>query len=238
MREPPSDHEDRIRALEDAGGGGGVTDHGALTGLADDDHPQYALDTDLSDHVAAADPHTGYQKESEKGAASGYASLDGSTKVPYAQLPTGDVASTVAIGDHDHAGVYAPVDTPLFTRATVTITTASLANGATENSSTGGLPVGYRLIGFDSDRACRVRLYTTAACRTADASRAVGTDVDIASDHGLVFEYVAAAATDVNLSPLVDGFIPSPETDVFYAIENTSGATSTVAIILDYIRTE
>src|SRR6056297_3038622 len=25
------------------GGGGGVTDHGALTGLADDDHTQYAL---------------------------------------------------------------------------------------------------------------------------------------------------------------------------------------------------
>jgi hypothetical protein len=27
-----------------AGGGGGVTDHGALTGLADDDHPQYHND--------------------------------------------------------------------------------------------------------------------------------------------------------------------------------------------------
>lgn len=26
-----------------SGGGGGVTDHGALTGLADNDHPQYAL---------------------------------------------------------------------------------------------------------------------------------------------------------------------------------------------------
>lgn len=27
------------------GGGGGVTDHGALTGLADDDHAQYHNDT-------------------------------------------------------------------------------------------------------------------------------------------------------------------------------------------------
>jgi hypothetical protein len=36
--------------------------------------------------VAAADPHTGYQKESEKGAASGYASLDAGTKVPTVQL--------------------------------------------------------------------------------------------------------------------------------------------------------
>ena len=34
-----------------------------------------------------------------KGAASGYASLDGSTKVPIAQLPTGSTSSTVAIGN-------------------------------------------------------------------------------------------------------------------------------------------
>lgn len=53
----------------------------------------------IAAHVAASDPHTGYQKESEKGAASGYASLDGSTKVPIAQLPTGSTASTVCIGN-------------------------------------------------------------------------------------------------------------------------------------------
>lgn len=34
-----------------------------------------------------------------KGAAGGYASLDGSTKVPIAQLPTGSTSSTVAIGN-------------------------------------------------------------------------------------------------------------------------------------------
>ncbi len=43
----------------------GVTDHGALTGLADDDHPQYATNTELTAHEAAADPHTGYVKESD-----------------------------------------------------------------------------------------------------------------------------------------------------------------------------
>lgn len=50
-------------------------------------------------HGAAADPHTQYQKESEKGAASGYASLDAATKVPIAELPTGATASTVCIGN-------------------------------------------------------------------------------------------------------------------------------------------
>lgn len=65
-----------------ASGGSGVTDHGALTGLADNDHPQYLLVADIDDtpvngevaqpissnwafdHVAAADPHTGYRLES------------------------------------------------------------------------------------------------------------------------------------------------------------------------------
>lgn len=55
-------------------------------------------------HAAAADPHTGYQKESEKGGASGYASLDGSAKVPIAELPTGTTSSTVSLGDHAHSG--------------------------------------------------------------------------------------------------------------------------------------
>lgn len=52
-----------------------VTDHGLLGGLADDDHPQYQL-------------------RSEKGAASGYASLDGTTRLPAAQLPTTAVIDT------------------------------------------------------------------------------------------------------------------------------------------------
>lgn len=52
-----------------AGATGGVTDHGLLIGLADDDHPQYALDTDLTAHVEAADPHPGYLTPAEGNAA-------------------------------------------------------------------------------------------------------------------------------------------------------------------------
>jgi len=59
------------------GGGGGVSDHGALTGLGDNDHPQYQL-------------------TSEKGQANGYASLDGSSKIPSAQIP--DLAVTEFLG--------------------------------------------------------------------------------------------------------------------------------------------
>lgn len=52
-------------AYVEFGGSAGVTDHGLLTGLADDDHPQYALDTDLSAHVAAADPHPDYALDTD-----------------------------------------------------------------------------------------------------------------------------------------------------------------------------
>lgn len=41
-----------------------------------------------------------------KGAAGGYASLDGSTKVPIAQIPTGATGSTVALGNHTHTGTF------------------------------------------------------------------------------------------------------------------------------------
>lgn len=41
----------------------------------------------VSAHEAAVDPHVGYQRESEKAAANGYASLGADGKVPSAQLP-------------------------------------------------------------------------------------------------------------------------------------------------------
>lgn len=75
-----------------------------------DPHVQYALDTDLSGHASAGDPHPGYQLESQKSAASGYASLDGSTLVPTAELGTGGATSAKFLrGDrvwttHDNTG--------------------------------------------------------------------------------------------------------------------------------------
>lgn len=119
------------------GGGGGVTDHGLLTGLADDDHPQYlnnargdaryeALGA-VSTHVAASDPHVQYQKESEKGVASGYASLDGSVKVPIAQIPTGTTGTTVPFGnDARFTDTRTPTDN--------TVSTVKLQNNAVDNT--------------------------------------------------------------------------------------------------------
>lgn len=101
--------EDKVEITVNSTGGGGASDHGALTGLSDDDHAHYALaDGTRGDfepmgsvgiHEAQANPHAQYQLTSEKGAASGYAALDASSKLPIAIIPTGSSSTTVCIGD-------------------------------------------------------------------------------------------------------------------------------------------
>lgn len=58
---------------DDLGAGGGVTDHGALTGLANDDHPQYETSAEvnakIATHEGAADPHPTYLTSAEGDAA-------------------------------------------------------------------------------------------------------------------------------------------------------------------------
>ena len=53
----------------------------------------------IASHAAAADPHTGYQLESEKGAVNGYASLDANSRVPNAQIATGTPDGTKFLRD-------------------------------------------------------------------------------------------------------------------------------------------
>ena len=53
-----------------------------------------AQSTVVTTHEGLSDPHTQYQRESEKAAANGYASLDVNTRVPTAQLGTGTPDTT------------------------------------------------------------------------------------------------------------------------------------------------
>jgi hypothetical protein len=70
----------------------------ALYARADHNHGTPA--DPIPPHVAAADPHTQYQKESEKGAVNGYAGLGSDAFVPPAQLGSGSPDSTkVLFGD-------------------------------------------------------------------------------------------------------------------------------------------
>lgn len=67
--------------------------------LATHDALGIATDAEMATHAAAADPHAVYQKESEKAAASGYASLDAGVLVPFAQLGAGSASGSKFLRD-------------------------------------------------------------------------------------------------------------------------------------------
>jgi len=115
-------------------------------------------------------------------------------------------------------------------RAPFTVTTASLAAGATANG-TATLPKTSALVGhLAADRACWVRLYATAAARTADAAR-LTTDV-IPPGAGILADFRFSGAVSIGIGPILllandDGTVAAT---IYYAITNESGATSTVTV--------
>lgn len=66
---------------------------------------------------------TGAEQTTNKGASGGYASLDGSTKIPIAQVPTGTTGSTVALGNHTHTFTFSL--TSFFKTGALTVTTGT-----------------------------------------------------------------------------------------------------------------
>jgi hypothetical protein len=116
---------------------------------------------------------------------------------------------------------------------TVTYTTASLADAATENGSIALGKIGL-IKKVTADRAARIRLYTSSAYRTADAARPIGTDPD--GEHGVQMDLYLTPSNLVwdmaQAIPFFDGQ-STPTGIVYAAIENKSGSTSTVAVNFD-----
>ncbi|GAA3730043.1 hypothetical protein GCM10022239_03320 [Leifsonia bigeumensis] len=116
---------------------------------------------------------------------------------------------------------------PFVETVTVTYTTSSLANNASE-TATLDLGVGFTVLHFVSSNAARFRAYQSAAHRTADASRVVG--VLPSGDHGLIFEDDGSAAS--NYAAVAVGGLLNGETLCPISITNRSGATRTITITL------
>lgn len=72
---------------------------GSYADAGHDHDGSYEVAGAVAAHAAAADPHIGYQKESEKGQANGYASLDGNARVPIAQIASGTPDGTKFVRD-------------------------------------------------------------------------------------------------------------------------------------------
>ena len=121
-------------------------------------------------------------------------------------------------------------------RASADVTTASLSNNATENTTI-TLKPGYRLLKVETDIPARVRIYDSTDKRTADASRGIGTDPT--GVHGVILDLVT---TEANLSwwlsPVVDGYTSDATDTVPLAITNLSGSTDTVTVTVTWVRSE
>lgn len=122
-------------------------------------------------------------------------------------------------------------------RSSVTGTTSSLADAAEADLDITGFK-SYALLTITTDRAARVRLYVSAATRTADASRAEG--VDPTSDAGLIAEVITTGADTVIISPGAYGFNleGTPTTNIPCRVTNKSGGTSTVQVDLNILQLE
>ena len=97
---------------------------------------------------------------------------------------------------------------------------------------------GYALYKIQTSHAAWVRIYTTDAGRTADASRAQGDDPPLSV--GEVAEVVTSGAETITWAPGVYGFNDeSPVTTTIpVAVKNLSGGTAAITVTLTLVKTE
>lgn len=185
--------------------------------------------------IALTDDATNYVERDRAGTVSVNQSAFSADKIPMAQVTTVS-GSITAIIDTRAAITPGLLDTGI--RRDVIVTTGSLSDLA-EETGTVALGRGFTLMRIEGDRECRVRLYTTAAARTADAARAIGTDPT--GEHGVIVDAVPIVANLIlDLAPIVNGsnLEGSPSANIPYAIQNRSGGTSTVEVTFTRVLTE
>lgn len=113
-------------------------------------------------------------------------------------------------------------------RQSVAVTTASIAAGAADNTQTLALGKSFSLLSVQTSRPARVRLYSTAALRTADAARAVGTDPSTA----VILDYVSTDTAAHPLSPIPMGanLDAVPASTAYLSVTNNDTAAGTVTV--------
>jgi hypothetical protein len=165
------------------------------------------------------------------------AQLAGSGSGGGATGPAGPTGATGPAGPTGATGATGPAG-PLQDRGTTTVTTSSLAAGATDSTITCPLATTYRLLSIQTSRPARVRLYNTAAKRTADLSRPVGTDP--VSDTGVMLEFITVDTAVHALSPLTDGASMEtvPGSSIPMSVTNNDTVTGTVAVTFTWQRIE
>lgn len=120
-------------------------------------------------------------------------------------------------------------------RTTASVTTASIANGASDNVSI-TIPATYALLKIQTSHAAWVTLYTDTASRTSDASRTENTDP--LPGTGVVAEVITSGAATQLISPGTIGFSSDGAGTSYARIKNKSGATAAITVTLTYVKLE
>lgn len=164
-----------------------------------------------------------------QGSASSTVTLGGGT--------SGDVIFSSPTQGIDYGDLDNKPTSLLGSRAALAGTTASLANAATGNLQITGYK-GYMLYKIQTSAAAWVRIYTDAASRSADSSRAEGTDPTPGS--GVIAEVITTGAQTILISPGAIGFNneSSPTTAIELAVTNKSGSTAAITVTLTAVKLE
>jgi plastocyanin len=159
-------------------------------------------------------------------------------KVPASISGTYEYQCTAHAGMNGNINVeVAEGGSSLQSRTTIAGTTASLANNVRGDLNITGFK-SYALLAIQTDKAAWVRIYATAAARSADVSRLETSDP--APDAGVIAEVITTGAQTVLVSPGTIGynFESTPTTTIPCSVTNKSGSTGTVVVTLTALQLE
>jgi hypothetical protein len=164
--------------------------------------------------------------------------------LPSASSFNGAVAVTAADNSLYYASngswvqVAKATDVSIAPRQTFSTITGSLANNGSAFPNVTNAYKSYLLYKIQTDRAAWVRVYTSSAARTADASRSI--DVDPLPGSGVIAEVITTGASTQVLTPAVIGFNDdaTPVNTIYLSVTNISGTTGTVTVTLTALKLE
>jgi hypothetical protein len=127
-------------------------------------------------------------------------------------------------------------------RTTATVITAALDNNVTENDDL-VMARTFILQSIMVSAYARVRLYSTAAARTADALRPLGAPTPQGTQNGIIAEVIMVSQLGVlswMMSPAANGCNDDTPaaTTIYAATTNLSGANSTITVTFTYLPLE